>query len=330
MQRFFIGMLAMWVSFAGWAQDPHFSQFYANPLYHNPAFTGTGRAGGPRVILNYRNQWARLRPGYLTYSVSYDQYFDKIGGGLGMQLLYDKAGDANVTLAQASFSYSYYLRLNQELGLLMGVKASVFQRSIDYSKLIFGDQIHPVYGVIYETQENLPCRCVDNSGIRPDFDAGLLLYSTKYYLGLSVSHITQPPFSFLGNPNSILPRRFTLNGGGIISLDREKVAKRYLSPNLVVHMQDRFLQVLAGLYYVQNFHTVGAWYRQTNPNGDAVIFQLGLRKEPVSIGYSYDVTLSDARLAVHGAHEASIIIDLPHKRRAPKKKGWKDIPCPSL
>ena len=35
------------------AQDPHFSQFYANPLYLNPALTGSSI--GPRYLLNYRN-----------------------------------------------------------------------------------------------------------------------------------------------------------------------------------------------------------------------------------------------------------------------------------
>ena len=40
------------------AQDPAFSQFYANPLYLNPAFAGTNIC--PRVNLNYRDQW----PGY--------------------------------------------------------------------------------------------------------------------------------------------------------------------------------------------------------------------------------------------------------------------------
>ena len=37
------------------AQDPSFTQFYANPLYLNPAFAGTARC--PRLNLNYRNQW---------------------------------------------------------------------------------------------------------------------------------------------------------------------------------------------------------------------------------------------------------------------------------
>ena len=40
------------------AQDPQFTQFYANPLYLNPAFAGTARC--PRICMNYRNQWPNL------------------------------------------------------------------------------------------------------------------------------------------------------------------------------------------------------------------------------------------------------------------------------
>ena len=38
------------------AQDPAFSQFYANPLYLNPAFAGATPKGCPRANLNYRDQ----------------------------------------------------------------------------------------------------------------------------------------------------------------------------------------------------------------------------------------------------------------------------------
>ncbi|MEY4602756.1 MAG: hypothetical protein RIT43_48, partial [Bacteroidota bacterium] len=40
------------------AQDPTFTQFYANPLYLNPAFAGSH--GCPRFALNYRNEWPQL------------------------------------------------------------------------------------------------------------------------------------------------------------------------------------------------------------------------------------------------------------------------------
>ncbi|HKK66993.1 MAG TPA: type IX secretion system membrane protein PorP/SprF, partial [Bacteroidales bacterium] len=64
------------------AQDAHFSQFYANPLYLNPAFAGSDKC--PRVNLNYRNQWPALGQTYVTYSLSYDQHVNAIQGGAGL------------------------------------------------------------------------------------------------------------------------------------------------------------------------------------------------------------------------------------------------------
>ena len=49
------------------AQDPAFSQFYANPLYLNPAFAGTNVC--PRVNLNYRDQWPGIGRTYVSVSV---------------------------------------------------------------------------------------------------------------------------------------------------------------------------------------------------------------------------------------------------------------------
>ncbi len=46
------------------AQDPEFTQFYANPLYLNPAFAGTARC--PRICLNYRNQWPGITGTFVT------------------------------------------------------------------------------------------------------------------------------------------------------------------------------------------------------------------------------------------------------------------------
>ncbi|MDG1036239.1 MAG: type IX secretion system membrane protein PorP/SprF, partial [Crocinitomicaceae bacterium] len=40
------------------AQDPQFTQFYANPIYLNPAFAGSNVC--PRFSMNYRNEWPSL------------------------------------------------------------------------------------------------------------------------------------------------------------------------------------------------------------------------------------------------------------------------------
>ena len=54
------------------AQDPECSQFYANPLYLNPALAGVTIC--PKANANYRNQWPGIGKSFITYNVSYDQY----------------------------------------------------------------------------------------------------------------------------------------------------------------------------------------------------------------------------------------------------------------
>ena len=89
------------------AQDPAFSQFYSNPLYLNPAFTGANNGGCPTATLNYRDQWPGIGRTYVTYSASYDQHIDALGGGLGVIVAQDKSGSGNLNTLHASLLYSY-------------------------------------------------------------------------------------------------------------------------------------------------------------------------------------------------------------------------------
>jgi hypothetical protein len=58
----------------GFGQDPQFSQFYSNPLYLAPSFAGA--TGGSRLCANFRDQWIALPSTFITYSFSYDHYFE--------------------------------------------------------------------------------------------------------------------------------------------------------------------------------------------------------------------------------------------------------------
>jgi len=88
------------------AQDPTFTQFYANPLYLNPALAGTATC--PRVVFNHRNQWPALSGNFVTNSVSYDQYVDAVNGGLGLYVLSDNAGRGTLTQFSVNAIYSYH------------------------------------------------------------------------------------------------------------------------------------------------------------------------------------------------------------------------------
>ena len=82
------------------AQDPELSQYYAAPVYTNPAMAGTavcnyGAAG--RVALNYRNQWPGLPGTFRSFAASWDQHIPSIGGGLGAMVFTDIAGSGLLT-----------------------------------------------------------------------------------------------------------------------------------------------------------------------------------------------------------------------------------------
>ena len=69
-------------------QDPLFTQFFSNALQLNPALAG--RDLSPRFHTTYRNQWPEINNAFVTYNIEYDQFSDKLHGGVGFQLLHDK------------------------------------------------------------------------------------------------------------------------------------------------------------------------------------------------------------------------------------------------
>ena len=91
------------------SQDPTFTQFYSNPVYLNPAFTGSN--GCPRLVTNYRNQWSGLTGNYQTTSFAYDQYVKSVSGGVGIIGLYDSQGRNTIQTSMLGLTYSYHLKV---------------------------------------------------------------------------------------------------------------------------------------------------------------------------------------------------------------------------
>ena len=296
------------------AQDPEFTQFYANPLYLNPAFAGTARC--PRVCFNYRNQWPGISGTFVTYSASYDQHIDEIGGGIGLIMTNDRAGQATINTTNISGIYSYQLNVTREFSIKMGLQATFMQKSVDWTKLNFGDMIDPRRGFIYNTNE-VPG--VTNK-TNVDFSAGVLGYSRKYFFGFAVHHITEPDEGFLGT--SKLPMKYTGHAGAVIPLGG-KYSESSISPNILFQKQQDFQQLNLGIYITKGPIVGGVWYR----NADSFILLVGFQQDLFKFGYSYDVTISKLTNATAGSHELSFQMQFQCK---PKKKKFRTISCPSF
>jgi type IX secretion system PorP/SprF family membrane protein len=296
------------------AQDPEFTQFYANPLYLNPAFAGTARC--PRICLNYRNQWPGITGTFVTYSASYDQHIDGISGGVGFLFTNDRAGQATINTTNISGIYSYQLNITREFSMKVGLQATYAQKSVDWSKLNFGDMIDPRRGFVYNTTE------VPNvtSRTNVDFSAGLLGYSRRYFFGFAVHHITEPDEGFLGQ--SKLPMKYTGHAGAVIPIGG-RYGDSGISPNILYQKQGDFQQLNLGIYFNKGPLVGGAWYR----NQDSFILLLGFQQDLFKFGYSYDVTVSKLTNATAGSHELSFQMQFECK---PKKKKFRTVSCPSF
>jgi type IX secretion system PorP/SprF family membrane protein len=295
------------------AQDPQFTQFYANPLYLNPAFAGTARC--PRICMNYRNQWPNITGRYVTYSFSGDLHMDAIAGGLGVLVTTDDQAHGILKTTNASLIYSYQAVINREFSLKFGLQATYMQKKLDVASLNFGDMIDARRGFVFNTREAVPSNQKNNA----DFTVGMLGYSKRYFFGFSAAHITQPDEGLLGS--SKLPAKFTAHAGAIITL--EKGNESYLSPNILFQAQQDFRQLNLGLYYVKGAFVAGLWYR----GKDAVIALIGLQNGNFKFGYSYDVTVSKLAGNTAGAHEISIQLQFECKT---KLKKYRTISCPSF
>lgn len=287
-------------------QDAGYSQFYANPLYLNPALAGT--ANHSRLVAAYRNQWPSLGNTYVNYSFSYDIYLKAMNGGLGLQLADNTEADGQLRSSSVYAFYSYHIQASDQLYLNAGLQAGVIFKGFSPNDLIFpseinqqNGQITPGNGLIAENATKLI----------PDFGIGVLGQLETYFFGVSIHHLSRPDESLIeGDQKGRLPLKYTLHAGMRTRKYRNGLlSKPYtLSPNVIYQQQGTFKQLNLGMY--MNFGPLagGLWYRQNlSVRPDALIAMIGIMREKFKISYSYDFTLSRLSNYSFGSHELSLI-----------------------
>jgi len=329
-------MLFTFCSSVALAQDPEFSQYYAAPLYLNPAFAGT--SVDHRFIANYRNQWPSISQAFETYAFSYDYNLSQYNSGLGVLVTADKAGSANLKSTQFNFQYAYKVRMSDKFILSSGLNFGVGSRSIDFNKLVFYQQLDFSQNTDYVPPP--PSNLNVDGQTYFDFGGGLLAYSRKVWLGFSMSHLNRPNRSLL-NEETEIPVKTSVHGGVRIALyngmfKRERTAS--IAPSFVYKQQGNIDQLDLGTYFFYEPIVVGLWYRgipiqqnaRDNVSQDAVVVVLGFQLQNVELSYSYDVTVSELGPISGGAHEVGLKFKIELATQVKKKKKERFIPCPTF
>lgn len=334
--RFLYALVGIFSAFSAAAQDPEFSQYYAAPLYLNPAFTGT--TNDHRFMANYRNQWPNIARGYVTTALSYDYNMREYNSGVGFLVTMDKAGTAGMKSSQFNFLYSYKLNIANKWVISSGLSFGYAFRTIDLNKLIFADQLQ------FDSKGNVPSDdpALFNLGMAHyfDFNAGMLAYNKSFWFGFAASHLNQPNRTLL-NQEAPLPIKTTIHGGVRIPLSRgpfKRAHQAVLSPSFVYKRQGRFDQLDVGAYFLYDPIVLGVWYRgipieqnvKDNISQDAAVLILGFQLPKMEITYSYDFTVSELGPVSGGTHEIALKYKLAISTTSHAKRKGEIIPCPTF
>ncbi len=322
----FLGLAAFQLK----GQDIHFSQYYFSPLSMNPAYTGNYR-GDYRLFGNYRSQWKELGDPYKTFSAGGDMNFypRNINFSGGLIFLNDQSG-GNLSVNKILPSAAYHGRFFG-FNVHAGVQPGVVTKSIDFYKNSFPEQLNWQTGYFDHNMPN------SETGVNQrftyfDLNAGFAV-SRRFgafepEMGFAAFHINNPRESFFGDRRHLRGRQaynlslayhFTkviLTGHSLYGYTG-KTSDWVSGVNLeYVLSRDAFFtnSVFAGYMFRSGIRR----------NPDASILTMGFKYSNYTIGFSYDITLSQLKTAVdsRGAYEIALIY-----RAKSTRLNKKILPC---
>ena len=308
-------------------QKPHYTQYILNQYIINPALTGIENYTDIKV--SHRHQWAGIngapvttyltahtslgKKDYRTTATSFEvpgenprgqRYWEDYTAaephhGIGLQIINDKTGPLGQFSAYAT--YAYHLGLSPRTSLAAGFGAGFSRVSLQTDKLQFAVPVDPA---VY-TSGSI-------NQFKPDFTAGLYLYSADYFVGVSAQQIIPQKIDFRDNTvkengGRLVPHVFATTGYRFL-LDEDfnvipSVMVKYISP---MPLQ---VDINAKLQY-RDFLWLGASYRVKYGFAGMVGMNIS---NTVQVGYSYDYSTTALNNYSHGTHEFLIGFTIGNK-----------------
>ena len=265
-------------------QDPMYTQYMDNLQVLNPGYAGSQGIGN--ILMVARSQWVEFDGAPATRSFTYNTSYDEQNVGVGFSLMSDQIGPLKQTGFYAD--YSYFIPVSEKFKLGLGLKGGVsfYRANLVALQTVDSD---PVFN--HDIYENF----------LPNVGVGLFLFSETTYFGVSVPKLIdniiineevqtdyinkqQRHMYFVAGHRFDISEDFQLKTNGMM----RKIKSAPLSVDMTVMggFRDKFW--------------VGAMYRF----GDAYGMLVKFNPSPnMSIGYAYDITISELSAFNSGTHE---------------------------
>lgn len=274
-------------------QDPMFTQYMHNPVSINPAYAGS--RGTLNVVAMHRQQWVGIEGSPKTLTLSVNSPFLNYNVGIGLSLISDQIGPGRQTGIYVD--YSYHLKLDAKTKLAFGLKGGVNMYDI------------PLLGLYhYRPDDQIPSA---EKQFLPNFGVGTYLYSDRYYIGFSIPKLLQNNLS--DDKNNLInkeERHFFLASGVVLDVT-ENIKFKPSTTVRIVNGSPVSVELSAAVLLHERLW-LGGMFRFGDSAGAMTKFEL---TNQLSVGYSFDFTLSELQPFNQGTHEVFISYDFARRNR---------------
>ena len=300
-------VLSVAVAVGGHAQtDAAFSHFWTGQGYYNPAVAG--ELSAIRLNLGSRMQWVDFKHAPMSFYFIADMPYKLLGQklGVGAKAEFERSGISTNTRIGAQRAWKRKIGKGT---FSVGIQPGVFSQTFRGREVITTQE-----------QEQTPDEAIvkqDVSGTAFDANAGIYYSHPRYWVGLSVTHLTSPSIELKVSRESIdfyefkVSRGYYFMGGGNIPINNTLFE---IQPSGMFAYTQNFwtAQIAARMRYNRMF-SIGAGYRWK----DAVTAFIGVNLKDAFIGYAYDYPVSAISKATFGSHEVFVSY---HVKLDPKEK----------
>lgn len=313
------------------AQDTRMAHPFVWKSSNNPAYTGfDGRMNASLGV--QRSFWSNPLD-FRSYFVAVDIPFtERRAVGLGGASLFfqrDQEGSLMYVTNMLGIDLSVRTTILRNTVLQFGIQPCVYQKSLDASRIVMGDQLDPYYGKILGMSPQLIDVYKDKITL---FDFASGLYGrTNFYLkngtvasvdyGFSMYHIIEPSQSFVAQQGSLsaeenlINRRMSMYLSYAHPIVVSDGLNTVLSPYLMYEKQGVMANTELGVYWEQEqFGLVGISVKKDQYEGmslSALLFHFGVNlNKGTGMGwklcYTYEMPTNQGTVYKNTTHALSV------------------------
>jgi type IX secretion system PorP/SprF family membrane protein len=276
-----------------------YGHFYFKPMVYNPAFTGFDE--GVNAMIVSRNQWTGFKGAPQLNLFSLDGSINN-KAGVGVQIISDRKGLTNRIGGNAS--YSYWLKLNDEMRLAFGVSIGVIDQTTDFSKAAIENNLDPT---LFTTPERSTIF---------DANAGLAFKWKSLNIGIAVPQLIGNKVNYTDNVDVRAFYTQARHYMGSVKYKIQVLEEKGISlvpVALVRYLPGMPLQYDGTLNIDWNDKI---WVGATYKSDYAVGLNIGVRIQKVlAVGYSYDFITGSVAKYAGMSHELMISFKFGNRKK---------------